>query len=330
MCTSLTFKTQDGNHFLARTMDFSLILNPNAIMYPRKYKWKLYQDKQSIEVNFAFLGIGQKFDGNYCAFADGTNEKGFSCASLYFPGYAIYSDKESTSLLNIAPYEVVPYLLSKCETVKDAIKEIKKVNLMNVTLEEMQLLPPLHWIVADKSGNCIVIEPTENGLVIKENPIGVMTNSPEFNWHMTNSRNYVGINPLKKKEVTLGNVTFKPLSQGSGTLGLPGDFTSPSRFVKTVFAKYASTDCKDEIEGITNIFHILEGVTIPKGNVITEYNKIDYTQYTSCFNLDKGILYYKTYDNSQLIAVSLCNENLDSNDIKSWNMTFKQNIKFSN
>lgn len=330
MCTSLTLETKDKNHFLARTMDFSLVLNPSVIMYPRNHQWNIYKSDQSIEVKYAFLGVGQKFSENYCAFADGVNEKGLSCASLYFPGYASYSDKKSNFLLNIAPYEIVPYLLSKCETIEDAIAEIKGVNLMNTSLEEMQLLPPLHWIVYDKSGGCIVIEPRESGLEIIKNPIGVMTNSPEIDWHLTNLRNYIGLNPFRQKDVTLANVTFKPISQGSGSFGLPGDFTSPSRFVKTVFAKHANMNCENETEGLSNIFHILEGVTIPKGNVVTEYNRIDYTQYTACFNLDKVIIYYKTYDNSQIEAVSLLNENLNASGIKLWDMSFEQNIKFKN
>ncbi|WKY45883.1 choloylglycine hydrolase family protein [Eubacteriaceae bacterium ES2] len=330
MCTSLTYKTNDEHHFLARTMDFAFLFKPEVLIYPKNYDFRLYMSDDLLPVKYAFMGFGQSFEDNYDGFADGVNEKGLSCAALYFPGYAYYSNQHSEKKNNIAPYEVVPYILSQCDSIDSVIELMRNTNLLAAPFKNLDLLPPLHFIISDQTGRCIIIEPRENDLEILENSIGIMTNSPPFDWHMTNLNNFIGLHPSQNKDINLSGVTFKPFSQGFGTIGLPGDFTSPSRFVKTTFSKFSSTPCDLFTDGMSTIFHILDGVSLIKGSVVTEDQDLEFTQYTACYDLTTQTLYYKTYGNSQINAVSLSFETIHSNSISSFHVSMEQSVLFQN
>ncbi|MGD9475243.1 MAG: choloylglycine hydrolase family protein [Eubacteriaceae bacterium] len=330
MCTSLTYQTNDQHHFLARTMDFAFLFKPEVLVYPKNYGFRLYLTDDILTVKYAFMGFGQRFEDSYDGFADGVNEKGLSCAALYFPGYAYYSNQAIEEKKNIAPYELVPYILSQCDSIDSVIALMKNTNLVSEPFKKLDFLPPLHFIISDQFGRCIVIEPRESGLEILENSIGIMTNSPPFDWHITNINNFIGIHPTQNEGLNLSGVTFKPFSQGFGTIGLPGDFTSPSRFVKTVFSKFSSTPCNLYTDGMSTIFHILDGVSLIKGSVVTEEQDLEFTQYTACYDLTTQTLYYKTYSNSQINAVSLSPENVNSTSVSAYPVSMEQSVLFQN
>ena len=168
---------------------------------------------------------------------------------------------------------------------------------------------PLHWMIADASGNSMVIEKTADGLHILDNPIGVLTNSPDFPWHLTNLRNYLNLSPTQTKSQDWGPVNLTPFGQGAGAWGLPGDYTPPSRFVRTAFQKTHAAATEGTPETINAGFHILEGVSIPKGIVLTDRGTMDYTQYTAFMDLSQPGYYFRTYDNSRTTAVKLPDEN---------------------
>ncbi|MEG0577287.1 MAG: linear amide C-N hydrolase [Bacilli bacterium] len=178
MCTAIHVKTQFGNHFLGRTMDFSYPLDPES---------------HTIKTNYTFMGIGQ--DIAPVTFADGVNEMGFAIAVLYFPGYAVYDsiDSQDNQTLSISALEVTKLLLSTCANVEDAICLLRTVRIVGIEDEVTQSIAQLHWIIADKSGKCSVIEKMVDGLHIMNNPIGVLSNSPDFMWHITNLNNYMNI-----------------------------------------------------------------------------------------------------------------------------------------
>lgn len=330
MCTSITFKTDDHVNMLARTMDFALLLAPVMTVIPRNFSWQSIYERVSPEPQFAFAGLSRSFDGENYVFADGINEAGLACAVLYFPGYASYTNSVAEGKDNLAPHEVVQWILTSFNNL-DAVKTaVMNVNLVETPLPFLGTTPPLHWIVTDESGASIVIEPLEDGIKVYDNPIGVMTNSPDFNWHLTNIRNYIGIRPKQLDDITVNGVTFKPFGQAAGTFGLPGDFTPPARFIRTVFNRNAMRKITGEEEAIKAVYHILANVDIPRGSVITAQDSYDFTQHTSCMVCQSRTYYFKTYDNNQLNKLELMKENLDGSEPLTWPVPKEQNYNHLN
>ncbi|POI14810.1 linear amide C-N hydrolase [Bacillus velezensis] len=325
MCTSLTLKTTDGNHLLARTMDFAFQLGTDVVLYPRQYSWKSEADGRMHKTKYAFIGMGRNL-GNVL-FADGVNEKGLSCATLYFPGFAGYEKAEREGTCHIAPHEFVTWALSNCESLGDIKEKLSMLTIVEKKLMLLDTVLPLHWILSDRTGGCIVIEPTPEGMKVYDNKPGVMTNSPEFPWHVTNLRHYIGIRPQQSESKTLGGMTLTAFGQGSGTIGLPGDYTPPSRFIRAAYLKEHLEPVAHETDGVTAAFHVLSNVNIPKGAVITEENEIDYTQYTSVMCCDTGNYYFHLYDNRQIHKVSLFHEDLDRPEPKVFAAAAEQNIQ---
>ncbi len=315
MCTSMAIVSKNKNVFFGRTMDFSYELNPEVYVSPRDYKWNTGLGDHVINNKYKFIGIGQNI--GKITFADGTNELGLAGAVLFFPGYADYNYYENSNedRTSIASIDIMNFVLGNCSDVKDAIRALNNINIVGVEDSVTNSVAPLHWIFIDKSGNCITVEKTVNGLQIFNNQLKLLSNSPNFDWHMTNLKNYLNISPFQLESVSWGDITITPFGQGAGTFGLPGDYTSPSRFVRTAYLKsFTNVPTSDE-EAINTCFNIMKGVTIPKGVVITKRGTDDYTQYTAFMNINSGDYYFNTYSNNQITKVSL-NQN-DSNEIVS-------------
>ncbi|HDR7993039.1 TPA: choloylglycine hydrolase [Bacillus cereus] len=324
MCTSLTLQTKNGQHLFARTMDFTLDFNQEVIIVPRRYQWNNITG-ETIKAKQAVVGMGINHQGRVIL-ADGVNESGMTCATLYFPGFATYSNSIDDNKTNLAPFDFVAWSLTQFNSVEELKKSVDSIFFLDVPLSVLGVTPPLHWILADKWGECIVLEPTIEGLKMYDNPLGVMTNSPEFNWHLQNLRQYIGLQSQPYAPTQWGDVPLSAFGQGSGSMGLPGDFTPPSRFVRAAYNKQNIQEVDNEEEGISAIFHILSNCELPKGEVITEEGTIDNTIYTSAMCMESGIYYYHTYDCRQIIAIHLFNENLDTDEIKTYPFQRKQKI----
>ncbi|NPC94661.1 choloylglycine hydrolase family protein [Bacillus sp. WMMC1349] len=314
MCTSMTLTTASEEHLLARTMDFSFQLNGQVLLQPRHYQWESEVDGKVHESSYAFIGMGRKLQNTL--FADGVNEKGLACAALYFPGYAVYEKTLKEHHDHIAPHEFVTWALSMCCDIKDVKKAVDSISIVEKEVELLKTLTPLHWILSDRTGQSIVIEPTAAGIQIYDNPVGVLTNSPEFPWHLTNLRNYIGLRPEQHHTKTLGELKLSAFGQGSGSAGLPGDFTPPSRFVRTTYLKEHIKPVSGERNGVSAAFHILANMNIPKGIVITDQGEDDYTQYTAAMCNETCSYYYHLYQNRQIQKVCLYDEDLDASEIK--------------
>ncbi|MCP6680776.1 choloylglycine hydrolase family protein [Bacillus nakamurai] len=325
MCTSLTLKTADGNHLLARTMDFAFQLGTEVMLYPRHYSWRSEADGKLHETKYAFIGMGRNL-GNIL-FADGVNEKGVSCATLYFPGYAEYAEAGREGTCHIAPHEFVTWVLSNCESLEEVKERLASLTIVQKKLALLDTVLPLHWILTDRSGSCLVVEPTADGIQVYNNKPGVMTNSPEFPWHVTNLRHYIGVRPNQLESKVMGGMMLSAFGQGSGTTGMPGDYTPPSRFIRAAFLKEHLKQAAAETEGVTSAFHVLANMNIPKGAVITEDNEIDYTQYTSVMCNDTGNYYFHLYDNRQIQKVCLFHEDLDRPEPKVFSAKAEENIQ---
>ena len=308
MCTSISLQSSQGENFFGRTMDFSYPIEPGLYVVPQNYQWHSLATMKKNMNHYSFIAIGQETDG-MLGFFDGVNERGFAAATLYFEGYAHYElpveNKEP-----VASLDFLHYLLGHCSSV-DAVKPLlENIRIVGVPDPVTQKAAPLHWIATDRSGKCIVIEQTKNGLEVIDNPIGVMANSPDFHWHMTNLRNYMDISTTQEKQVNWGNVSLTPFGQGAGTIHLPGGFTSPERFVRTAFLKTHAHLPETLSETITTCFHLLNSVFIPKGIIITDRGTYDYTQYVAFMNTNTCQYYFKTYDNNQIFTASLWHYNI--------------------
>jgi penicillin V acylase-like amidase (Ntn superfamily) len=250
--------------------------------------------------------------------ADGLNEKGLMCAMLYLTDFTQYSKTIVEGKENVAPHDFVFWALSQFKDVEEAKKSLECLEIVDIPSNLLNLTPSLHYILSDKSGKSIVVERTPRGLQVFDNPVGVMTNSPDFQWHLNNLHQYIGIRSRQFDKVTWGNLELSSFTNGSGAFGLPGDFTSPSRFTRAVYLKSNLTQIDNELEGINGIFHILSNCQVPKGAVITSDGKEHSTIYTSAMCSESGTYYYYTYDNTQISAINLFNEDLNTVNIKSY------------
>lgn len=305
MCTAMTVQAPRKGVCFGRTMDFSYPLAPELYRVPAGYVWDNRSNTHRIKNRYSFLGIGQ--DLSPILFADGVNEKGFAAAALYFPGYARYDslDAPDDTRPPVAAIELTGFLLGLCADVGEAASLLRAIRIVGAEDPVTNSVAPLHWIVADQGGRCMTVEKMGDGLHLMDNPIGVLTNSPDFGWQMTNLRNYMEVSPVQCQKTSWGPIELTPFGQGAGTFGLPGDFTPPSRFVRAAFQKSHLDLPKDREGFITACFHLFGSVSIPKGIVMTGRGTADYTQYTAVIDLSAREYFFQTYENSRIACAKL-------------------------
>lgn len=324
MCTGLALETKDGLHLFGRNMDIEYSFNQSIIFIPRNFKCINKSNKKELTTKYAVLGMGTIFD-DYPTFADGMNEKGLGCAGLNFPVYVSYSKEDIEGKTNIPVYNFLLWVLANFSSVEEVKEALKNANIVDIPISENIPNTTLHWMISDITGKSIVVEQTKEKLNVFDNNIGVLTNSPTFDWHVANLNQYVSLRYNQVPEFKLGDQSLTALGQGTGLVGLPGDFTPASRFVRVAFLRDAMIkNDKDSID-LIEFFHILNNVAMVRGSTRTIEEKSDLTQYTSCMCLEKGIYYYNTYENNQINAIDMNKENLDGNEIK----TYKYNKTLS-
>ncbi len=305
MCTAITYKTND--FYFGRNLDLERSYNERVVVTPRNFLLKM-RCVEPLKTHYALIGMATVIE-NYPLYFEATNEKGLSMAGLNFPDNADYKPF-SDNLKNITPFELIPYILGKCKDIKEAKTELNGINLVNINFSDDLPLSPLHWIVSDKTKS-LTIESVKSGFKIYENPVGVLTNNPSFDYHLMNLNNYMSLHEGVSENKISNNIVFNNYSLGLGALGLPGDFSSASRFIKATFVKYKSKSGSGEKESVNQFFHILSSVAMPKGCVLVRDGEYEYTRYSSCCNVSKGIYYYKTYDEFNIKKVELSSYNLD-------------------
>ncbi|WP_394864677.1 choloylglycine hydrolase [Clostridium perfringens] len=324
MCTGLALETKDGLHLFGRNMDIEYSFNQSIIFIPRNFKCVNKSNKKELTTKYAVLGMGTIFD-DYPTFADGMNEKGLGCAGLNFSVYVSYSKEDIEGKTNIPVYNFLLWVLANFSSVEEVKEALKNANIVDIPISENIPNTTLHWMISDITGKSIVVEQTKEKLNVFDNNIGVLTNSPTFDWHVANLNQYVGLRYNQVPEFKLGDQSLTALGQGTGLVGLPGDFTPASRFIRVAFLRDAMIkNDKDSID-LIEFFHILNNVAMVRGSTRTVEEKSDLTQYTSCMCLEKGIYYYNTYENNQINAIDMNKENLDGNEIK----TYKYNKTLS-
>jgi len=323
MCTALSFKTQD--HYFGRNLDLDCSFRESVVVTPRRFPLH-FKCIPALRTHLAMIGMASVVDG-YPLYYDATNETGLSVAALNFPGYAHYMP-EAEGRDNVAPYELIPWLLAQCSSVSQARALLARMNLAAIPFNRELPLTPLHFLISD-AGESIVLEPMKEGLKIHDNPIGVLTNSPPFDYHMTNLSNYMALGSRDPQNRLAPALDLTPYSRGMGALGLPGDLSSASRFVRAAFMN-AHSRCGDtHEESVTQFFHILQSVAHVRGSVLVGVRP-EITVYSSCCNTRRGIYCYTTYENSQITAIDMHGENLDSERLFSFPLIREQQIRTQN
>ncbi len=324
MCTAITYKTND--FYFGRTLDNEISYGEEIVITPRNYTFNFKKEK-SIKEHYAIIGIAYVQD-NYPLYYDAVNEKGLSIAGLNFVGNADYKE-EVNNKDNITQFEFIPWILSKCETVKQAKDLIKKINLLNISFNEKLPLAQLHWIIADKK-ETITVEAVKDGIKIYENEVGVLTNNPTFDKQIFTLNNYMYLSAKEPENKFAKGLSLEQYSRGMGAIGLPGDLSSQSRFIRAAFIKMNSISCKEEKESVSQFFHILNSVDQQRGCCDLGNGKYEITIYSSCCNTNKGIYYYTTYDNHQISAIDMNKENLVENILIRYPLIKEEQIKMQN
>ncbi len=299
MCTCIDFTTKD--HYFGRTLDLEYRFDEKVVITPRNYCFAL-KNGTTIRTRYAMIGMASVKE-NYPLYAEATNEKGLSIAGLNFLGNACFFP-EDKSRFNLTPYELFPYFLGLYSTVADLREILPDLNITDIPLSEDIPLAELHWMISDGT-ECIILEQMEDGLKIYDNPVGILTNNPPFSYHLANLNNYMNLTPCCPENRFSDKLNLQQYGMGMGAIGLPGDSSPSSRFVKASFTKLNSVCEKDEMSSVTQFFHILGSVSIVKGTTLTKDGLDDLTTYACCMNTTRGIYYYKTYNNSQITALRM-------------------------
>lgn len=312
MCTAITFKGTDS--YFGRSLDLEYSYNETVTVTPRFFPFH-FRSENRIDYHYAIIGMATVVKG-YPLYYDATNEAGLSMAGLNFPENAKYFEKAQNKI-NLTPFEFIPYILSKCDSVKSAKELMEEINLTDTPFSSELPNSPLHWIIADKT-EAVTVESTADGLTVYENSVGVLTNNPPFPYHMTHLTTFIHLSPYPQENKICKELNLKAFSRGTGAMGLPGDCSSQSRFVRAAFNKLNAVSYDTEEENVNQFFHILSSVEQIDGTVKTAENKNVRTVYTSCCNTDKGIYYYTTYHNRSIVGVDMHRENLDSTVLVSY------------
>lgn len=324
MCTAATYKTKD--FYFGRTLDYEFSYGEEITITPRNYVLSLkYMGK--LERHYAMIGMAH-IEDDYPLYYEAVNEKGLGMAGLNFVGNAVYG-KEAKGKENVTTYELIPWVLGKCATVKEARALLENINLTDTPFNERLPVAQLHWILADRE-EAITLEAVKEGVRIYENPVGVLANNPPFGEQMFQLNNYMHLSPKSPKNNFSKELPLCTYSRGMGALGLPGDLSSQSRFIRVAFVKMNSVSGASESESVGQFFHILGSVEQQRGCCELEDGKYEITIYTSCCNADKGIYYYTTYENHQITAVYLGRENLEGELLVRYPMLREEQIYIQN
>ena len=324
MCTAATYKTKD--FYFGRTLDYEFSYGEEITITPRNYPFH-FRQKGDINMHYAIIGMAHVIE-DCPLYYDAINERGLGMAGLNFVGNAFYRESVEGKD-NIAQFEFISWLLCQCATVKEARSLVEKINLLNTPFNDKLPVAQLHWIISDREES-ITVESLKEGIKIYDNPVGVLTNNPPFDKQMFALNNYMSLSVKSPENNFAKGLHLDVYSRGMGAIGLPGDLSSQSRFVRVAFVKMNSISGDGEKESVSQFFHILNSVDQQRGCCELDDGKYEITIFTSCCNADKGIYYYTTYDNHQISAVDMHKENLDGRELIRYPLIMEEQIKIQN
>lgn len=324
MCTAATYTAKD--HYFGRNLDLEYSYHEQVAITPRNYRFAL-RNLPDMETHYAIIGMAFVVDG-FPLYYDGINEKGLGMAGLNFPGNCQFRPV-TEGKDNVASFELVAWILGTCATVEDARAKLARANITDQNFTDDLKANPLHWIIADKERQIVVVQ-TAMGLHVYDDPVGVLTNNPTFDMQMTMLANYRNLSVDQGENRFAPSVDLAAYSRGMGGMGLPGDLSSASRFAKVAFTRMNSVSGDSESEAVSQFFHILGSVEQQRGLCKLGEDSYEITIYSSCCNQDKGIYYYTTYENSQITAVDMHKEDLDGTKVVTYDLVKGQQINYQN
>ena len=322
MCTAAVYKTKD--FYMGRTLDYEFSYGEEITVTPRNYPFR-FRCMGLREHHYAMIGMAHVAE-DYPLYYDAVNEKGLGMAGLNFVGNAVYC-READGKDNVAQFEFIPWILSQCASVKEARELLDRMNLMGTVFSPQYPAAQLHWMIADQD-EAITVESVAEGLKVYDNPVGVMTNNPPFPYQMFGLNRYMQLSPSQPENHW--QLPLQAYSRGMGALGLPGDLSSTSRFVRVAFTKMNAVSAETERESVGQFFHILGSVEQQRGCCEVKEGAYEITIYTSCCNATKGIYYYTTYTNHQISAVDMHREDLEGSALIRYPMRQEEQIFMQN
>ncbi|KTD20345.1 linear amide C-N hydrolase [Legionella londiniensis] len=319
-CTNILIKAKDGAVVIGRTLEFGPPLDSEIITSPkgRKFTNKALngQESQSWTAKYGYVYLNF-FHQDHAV--DGMNEKGLSMGFLYLPGFTDYPEATNENVKQGIPYyQLGDWILSQFETVEEVKAKLSRLIVFGQDLDVPQqgkVTFPVHVIVNDSKGKSIVIEFNKKDMQVYDNPLGILTNAPTFDWHINNLKNYTNLSPYAVEPIKEDGITYSATSQGAGMFGLPGDSTSPSRFVKMAFLQTTALPVENAEKAVVLAHHIIENVFIPNGMVRNPKGSAgtETTQWTVFKDLKNAKLYFKSYDYPMLQSIDLKKLDLGEN-----------------
>lgn len=287
MCTAVVC----GGRFFGRNLDEVCSYGEAVVQIPRGFAFPFFETK------YAILGMAHMAEG-IPLYYDGMNENGLAMAGLLFEGSAVYQPMR-LGQENVPSWALLPWILGQCSNVAEAKERLEMMNLTREPFSSQYPPSPLHWMLSD--GVCsLVVEPMAEGVKVYENPIGVLTNNPPFPFHRENLRQYLSLQAAEPENCFSPKLALTPFSGGAGALGLPGDWSSASRFVRAAFVK----GNMPQVEGAAEVFHILGAVAMPAGSIQLKRGT-EKTLYTACCDLSERVYYYRTYENHRITGIRM-------------------------
>lgn len=323
MCTAATLTTSD--RYFGRNLDLEVSFGEGVTITPRNFVFE-FRRTDPLRSHHAMIGMATIADG-YPLYYDATNEHGLSMAGLNFSENAVYFP-EVADATNITPFEFIPWILGQCKSIADVRRALEGLSLLDISFSERFPLSPLHWIISD-GDESLTVESVANGLRVYDNDVGVLTNNPTFDIQRFHLNDYMALRSDPPENHWSTSVDLVTYSRGMGAIGLPGDLSSSSRFVKACFTKENSVSGDSESESISQFFQILGSVAQQRGCVRVG-DRYEITIYSSCCNVDKGIYYYRTYENSQITGVNMHHHDLDGSEIAHFALVNDQQISMQN
>ena len=324
MCTAATYQTKD--FYFGRNLDYEFPYGEEVCIVPRNFPVPL-RHLPELTQHHAIIGMAHVAQ-DYPLYYDAMNEKGLCMAGLNFVGNAAYANV-IPGRENVAQFELIPYLLGQCASVAEARDRLARLQLVGTPFSAQLPAAQLHWLLADQH-QAVVIESMADGLHIYDNPVGVLTNNPPFPQQLFQLNNYMSLSPRQPENRFAPQLPLVPYSRGMGTLGLPGDLSSASRFVRVAFTRMNAVSGDSETESVSQFFHILGSVEQQRGCCEVRDGQYEITLYTSCCNAARGIYYYTTYENRQITAVDMHRENLNGSALIRYPLITDQQIAHQN
>lgn len=299
MCTAVSYHA--GDRYFGRNLDLDVSYGEQIVFTPKGFSFP-FRKVETPKTHYRLLGMGIVAE-DYPLYYDAMNEKGLGMAGLNFPGNTDYK-MEKEGMDNVTPFELIPWILGQCASMSEVRQLLKKLRIIDLAFRADMPLSPLHWFITDGKES-LVLEAVRDGPKIYEDPAGVLTNNPSFPYHQEHLKHYLGLSVDTPANSFSEDLDLSASSLGMGSIGLPGDYSSPSRFVRAAFVRAHALPGETNTETVNQFFHILDSVAVPKGCVHTNEGTWEYTVYSACCNLSRGVYYYTTYNNRNIHEVSM-------------------------